>query len=248
MIVALSEMGLSSRKIAQKVGFNQSTVVRMLNKYRQTGTTNQIKGRGRKRLSTDAQDRMLVRACLRNRKATSAQLKREWEESCGVKATSRTVRNRLVKNGLIARRPRKKPLLTKSMRKARLDWAKRHRHWSSNDWAKVIFSDESKFNLHGTDGIEFVRRRTGEEFHPDCLHSTVKHPLGQMVWGCITAKGVGRLMFVKGTVNAEVYISILRSKLLPTIADMFGSSDECMFQDDSAPCHRAKKVSTLINH
>ena len=56
-----------------------------------------------------------------------------------------------------------------------------------------------------------VRRCPGEEYRPECLVSTVKHPEGQMIWGCISSKGVGRLRFVKGTVNAEVYIDILKT-------------------------------------
>ena len=110
IIVALDKEGISSRNISIRLGFHQSTIVRFLQKYRRNGSMDRIKGRGRKRLSSAGQDRILVRSSIRNRKATSVELKRDWEERAGVKASSRTVCRRLVEKGLLARRPRKKPL------------------------------------------------------------------------------------------------------------------------------------------
>lgn len=75
---------------------------------------------------------------------------------------------------------------------ARLQWAKEHAKWSQAQWDNVIFSDESKYNLHGSDGKQYVRRRPDEEFRPECLVSMVKHPESQMISGCISSKGVGR--------------------------------------------------------
>lgn len=242
VIVALSKEGLSTRKIASRIGFHHSTVSRLLKKAQETGKTDRIPGRGRKRASTNADDRILKRMCLSDRHLSSTELKRDWQDATGVRVSSRTVRNRLCEVGLNARRPRKKPLLTKKMRLQRLEWAREHEGWTKNMWNKVIFSDESKFNLHGSDGKTYVRRRIGEEFQPSCLINTVKHPQGQMIWGCISYHGVGRLHFIQGTVNADVYIDILKTALIPTIAEQYRNIKSCIFQDDSAPCHRAKKV------
>jgi len=35
-----------------------------------------------------------------------------------------------------------KPHLTLAMKKKRLNFARRHRHWTLNEWKKVLFSDE----------------------------------------------------------------------------------------------------------
>jgi hypothetical protein len=37
-----------------------------------------------------------------------------------------------------------------------------NKSWTTADWQKVIFLDEIKFNLFGSDGIQYVRRRSGE--------------------------------------------------------------------------------------
>jgi len=48
-----------------------------------------------------------------------------------------------------------------------------------------MFSVKSKFNPHGSDGKLYVRRRSGEEFHQECLVSKVKYPESQMIPECI---------------------------------------------------------------
>ena len=50
------------------------------------------------------------------------------------------------------------------------------------DWNKVIWSDESKFDLFGSDGRYYMRRRVGEEYLAECVQQTVKFGL-VMVWG-----------------------------------------------------------------
>ncbi|GFY01063.1 transposable element Tcb1 transposase [Trichonephila clavipes] len=88
---------------------------------------------------------------------------------------------------------------------------------------KVIFSDESQFCISGNQSSACVRRRTHEEFSPQCLKPTVKYPTKVMVWGCMSSYGVGRLHIVSGTVKAMDYIKILQNKLLPTARDLFGN-------------------------
>ena len=50
--------------------------------------------------------------------------------------------------GKTARRPLRKQLLTKAMKKKRLSWARSHAGWTKGDWRKVIFSNESHFEVH----------------------------------------------------------------------------------------------------
>jgi ribosomal protein S19 len=45
------------------------------------------------------------------------------------------------------------------MKRKRFAWAKKHVKWTTMQWDKVIFPDESKFNLHVYDGKQYVSRR-----------------------------------------------------------------------------------------
>ncbi|GFU71790.1 transposable element Tcb1 transposase [Trichonephila clavipes] len=66
-----------------------------------------------------------------------------------------------------------------------------------------------------------------------------------MVWGCMSSHSVGRLHIVSGTVKTMDYIEILQNKLLPTARDFLGNQS-WIFQDDNAPCHRAKVVQKWL--
>ena len=93
-----------------------------------------------------------------------------------------------------------------------------------------------------------VRRRSGERLKPECVVGTVKHPVSVMVWGCFSHRGPGRLHIVpKGTtVTAAAYQEILENRMLPSARDMFHDQDY-IFQDDGAPCHRAKSVKNWLS-
>ena len=183
-IVILREEGYSMEAIGSRMKCSHSAVSKTLKRVRESGSVNDRPRSGRPRLSSARENRELVRISLRDRRLTSTQLKREWSETSQVSGSSRTVRRRLDDAGLYGRVARKKPLLTDRHKLIRLNWAKEHKNWSVHDWNMVIWSDESKFNLFGSDGRVYIRRRIREDFHPDCIQQTVKFGGGNvMMWG-----------------------------------------------------------------
>lgn len=120
-------------------------------------------------------------------------------------------------------------------------WSKSKRTWTNDRWEKVIFSDEAKFDVCVGDYRKRVIRTKTEAFHKDCLKRTVKFPKGIMVWGCMSARGLGVLHFIEGTVNAPKYQEILTHSLLPSIDKLFPNG-ECIFQQDGASSHTAKST------
>ena len=87
----------------------------------------------------------------------------------------------------------------------------------------------------------------GEHYHQSCVMPRVKHPETIHVWGCFSAKGVGSLTILpKNTaMNKEWYQHILREQLLPTIQEQNGD-EQCIFQHDGAPCHKAKVITKWL--
>lgn len=55
----------------------------------------------------------------------------------------------------------------------------------------------------------------------------------------MSAKGMGRLQFIDGTVNADKYKSILERSLYPYVAEQF-EDGKFIFQQDGASSHTAK--------
>lgn len=243
VILALKSENLSARDIAKNIGFHHSSVSRFLIKFAKNKSALGNNHMGRKKLTTDAEDRMLCRLSLRDRFSSASVLQGQWLKSSGVQVSKRTVQYRLKNMGLESRKPAKKPLLTKKMMCSRLEWAKKYINWTAADWRKVIFSDESRFNLHGHDGFNRVRRRKGEKYLPECILPTVKHPTSIMIWGCISGYKIGSMKVCEGIMNGAKYIQMLESSLLPFYYELSEHLPVIIFQDDSAPCHRAKSVS-----
>ena len=66
----------------------------------------------------------------------------------------------------------------------------------------VIFIDDSKYNIFGSDGKQKVWRKPNTTMQVKNLRPTVKYGGGhQMVWGCIENSGVENLHFIDGTMN-----------------------------------------------
>ena len=88
----------------------------------------------------------------------------------------------------------------------RLEYAKNYRKKPLDFWNKVLWSDESKFNLFGSDGRVIVWRSAREEFGPECAMPTVKHGGGNVKrWGCFLSSGVGSLIFIDGNMTGKSY-------------------------------------------
>lgn len=114
-------------------------------------------------------------------------------------------------------------------------------------WNKIIFSDESKFDISVGDCRKRIIRDKNEAFHSSCLKRTVKFAQGVMVWGCMSANGVGKLEFITGNVNAEKYQQILENSLLPSIETLHPDGN-FIFQQDGASSHTAKSTIRWIDH
>lgn len=69
-----------------------------------------------------------------------------------------------------------------------------------------------------------------------------------MIWGCMSAHGLGKLCILKTTVNAEVHRSILENLLIPTLEEQYKDENGLTFQDDNASRHRAKSVKAYLQN
>ncbi len=56
---------------------------------------------------------------------------------------------------------------------------------------------------------------------PACYQRSVQKPASKMVWGCISAYGMGSLHVLEGTMNAERFIMVLEQHMLPSRQRLF---------------------------
>lgn len=126
----------------------------------------------------------------------------------------------------------------------RIKFARDHANESQTFWDKVIWSDESKFELFKSKGKVIVWRKDGSALAPKNLTPTVKHGGGSvLVLGCMSASGVGKLVFIDGRMDQYVYKRILQKNLLAS-ARQLGIAADFVFQQDNDPKHTAKSVKS----
>jgi hypothetical protein len=124
---------------------------------------------------------------------------------------SETVRRRH-ESGLHGWIAAKKPLLKDTNNKKRLAWAKKHKQWTLDRWQSVLWCDESKCNIFGSNRCAFVRRLAGKRMISACVVPTVNHEGGGvMVSGCFAGGQICSNLFrIQGTLNEHGYHSILQ--------------------------------------
>ena len=239
MIQAWSGEGISNREIARRLEISEGTVRYNLKKLQEKNPMENAARAGRPKVTTERADRHLVRTSRRNRFLTAPEIRVDLAIATGVEVSRSTVSRRLAAAGLHGRVARHKPRLTANHKTRRLAWARDHLTWTADDWARVLWSDESRFQLYQSDGRVYVRRCVGEAFAEGCVVPTVKHGgSGIMVWGCFSAAGVGDLVRVEQKIDAAVYVDVLRDHLIPSAHRLIGP--EFLFQQDNAPPHTAR--------
>lgn len=245
-VVTMSKEKFSLGQIADILKCSKSSVQYILEKFSRDGSVNTSPGRGRPRLTTSKEDRIIQRIVKKNRRISAEKVRIEIKEQNGMLISPSTVRNRLSEIGLHGRMARKKPLISKKNQKTRVTWIRELLNLSI-DWNKVLWSDECKFNVFGSDGRVTVWRKPGEEMKLECIRPTVKHGNGSvMVWGCFSSFGVGNLVFIDGIMYKEDYLKILKENLLES-AQKLGLETDFKFQHDRDPKHTAKIITHWLN-
>lgn len=186
-IVRAKESGASNRAVAKLFNISHSAVSKVFSRWKNEKQVSRKPKSGRPRKTTDRTERGLVKIVKNDSKKTAVDLVKHAQDQYGLSISARTARRILKRAHLVARSPAIKPLISKKNRIARLAFARRHLLWTtSEEWSKVIWSDESKFNLFGSDGLRYVRRPTGKRWDPKYVIPTVKHGfcMGLFYSGC----------------------------------------------------------------
>ena len=174
---------------------------------------------GRPRTLTPPHERFVMRRVEENWHASSSPLATALESQTGVSVSRDTIRRTLQRSGMHGRRPRRKPLLKPLLKpmhsKARLAFARAHVDKGEDYWDSILWSDETKINIFGTDGVQTVWRHKGEEDNETCMVPTVKHGGGSVhLWGCMSAAGVGELHFINGIMNSQMYCELKLRRII----------------------------------
>ncbi|GBC00286.1 hypothetical protein RclHR1_03800002 [Rhizophagus clarus] len=218
-------------KIASYIKCSKPTVAYWVQQYRQDKDLTDKQRPGQPRTTTKAQDNRIVKMAKKKHDITSTEIQQKLEKK-DVTVSSRTIRHRLVESGGKFVKEISKPLLSEQHRIKRLKWAKKHKNF---DWNKVIFTDESTFQLFQSNRKvwQFTGRRK--------VFRSVKHPQKVHVWGCFSAQGFGKLICFERNLDALFMCSIYERGLIPSACELFGiNSIDWILQEDNDPKHCSK--------
>ncbi|GFV97633.1 transposable element Tcb2 transposase [Trichonephila clavipes] len=203
---------------------------------------------GRVRSTTSAEDRYIVlSAKKRNRRTTAQQVANHFLAASGKQISRKTVARRLREGGLYARRPVVCVPLTRQHRTARLQWCREHHNWTEQDWACVLFSDESRFSLSSDCRCQLIWRESGTAYCPENIQEKDRYTTCSIkVLAGIMINGRTRLHVVaNGTMTGQRYIDKV---LLPHVRLFRGAvGDKFVFMDDNAACHRTLAVQDCLD-
>lgn len=239
--VGMIRAGVSQNEVSRRFGVHRNTISALWRRYQQSGNTRDRRRSGRPRVTSLRQDTYIRVTHLRNRLQTAALTARSIP---GLRNISpRTVRNRLRERNIRPRRPAIRPVLQRRHRVARLAWCRAHLRFTRRDWARILFSDESRFHLDSSDGRSRVYRRVGERYQDNCV---VERRLfggdSIMVWGGITGNARTPLVVINGNLTGARY----RDEILQAHVVPFVRQHAVTLQHDNARPHVARVVTDFL--
>lgn len=246
LIITHFRNGYSQRNIAKMVNRYPSTVQHIIERY---NNENRVENKSRvapNKVFNVREERWIVREIANNPKKSAPKLRDEVERQFGKRCNPETIRRVLRKNNLNGRTARNKPFISQTNRLKRLQFAREHVNKDLDFWNSVIFADETKINLFGSDGKISVWRKPNEELKLKNMKATLKHGGGGvMLWGCMSSAGVGNIHFIEGNMNQYMYLNILRQHLGAS-AEKLGINGNYRFYQDNDPKHTAYRVRSWL--
>lgn len=134
----------SPRKIGGVLGRSHMTIAHYLKDPAGYGHK---KRTGRPQATTERERRAIVK--LARRRQSAAKVRGQLPLRCNVRTVLRVIQS---DPNTVFLRHRSKPPLTTRHQNERLEWAWARVGWTPAVWAKIVFSDEKKWNLDGPDG------------------------------------------------------------------------------------------------
>jgi transposase/transcriptional regulator with XRE-family HTH domain len=246
--LAWNQEHVSQVEICRRLGVSRSTISRLFSAAKKLNPDvlpSRKIGSGRPRKVSVKMLKKISKDICENPFMTARQIKNKNPRLLD-DISLRTIRNVLLNYlNLKSRVAAKKPVLSEKMKQKRLAFAKKYKHWSSSDWCRVCFSDESLFETSMTTNGRLVRRADGtDRYQTQFTSKTINFAPSLMVWGCFSSKGTGGLSVLPQnvTMDSTRYLKILQQKLKKPFKEQKCS----FFQQDNARVHTAKKITKFL--
>lgn len=229
-IAAYNEQGLSIRQIADKLGRSNNLVLHCLKRGPENPPAITT---GRKRKLSARDNRNICRHAS-NHCTTARKIIAELDLPVSQSTVLRTLDSDL---NLRHEKMLKRPRLSVAHAEERRVFAHDHHTWT-NEWDRVIFSDEKKFNLDGPDGWAYYWHDLRKEKR---IFAKRQQGGGSvMIWLAFSNEGRTEAVVIDGNLTGNKYKALLQRYMIPLmnhIDDLY--EDGAIFQQDNATPHIA---------
>jgi len=237
LVVGMREAGMPVTEISWKLHMNIRTIYSIIKRKSTRGTVVTPKRSGRPKIISDDHLKTLAEASKANRRATMTEI----AHSLPFPISKPTARKALASKGIRSRIAAKKPFLSERHTKARLEFALAHKEWTTEDWKRVVWTDESTFEIGKYSRQPRVLRAVGEKYIKECLAPTFKSGrTSLMIWGAISYNKKSEIVFMdKNRRTGTDYIEVVCDGPLKA---MMSSIPGAILMEDGAPVHRTIKA------
>ncbi|GFW54390.1 transposable element Tcb2 transposase [Trichonephila clavipes] len=182
----------------------------------------------------------------RGRQKSASAIAQQLSTETGLQVSRFTVARGLHEGGLFTRHPEQCLPLKVGHRRHRLKWCREHKNWTTDQWNRVLFKNESRFSTRSYSQRVLIWREIGTRFYPSNIKEIHRYgDPGVLVWGDIMLNGQTELhIFDRGSVTGDRYCEEI---LLPHGRMFRGAiGPDFIFMDDNARSHQTVAVEELL--
>ena len=203
--VGMVHGGMSPKRVCEHLSIGRSQLFIWMKREKLGQGLSNKPGRGRRPSIHPVAKRVIAMATGKRHQSTRKLSQRLTRH--GYRISRSTVHRYLRENlGVKPFKLSRRPKLTERQQEHRLRFAKERKNWSAEDWRRVLWSDESAFELYHPPNRHNDRVWAASTSEVPTV-STVKHPTKVHVWGMMSHRAVSQLHVVpqKTVINGEYY-------------------------------------------
>ncbi|KFM65811.1 Transposable element Tcb1 transposase, partial [Stegodyphus mimosarum] len=244
-IIGRLECGCTQLQVSDELAIAQSVISRLWQRFQDDGNVSSRYNTGRPRVPTPNEDRYLAVTAKRNRRSTASDLSRQLSSAIGTTISRQIAYRRLGQIGPYARRPVRCVPLTATHCRLWLTWSREHALWTPQQWACVMFSDESRVSLQSDSRRTFIWRAPGTCYHKENIIERHRYDgAGVLIWGGIILGSRTDLHVQIGTMTSQIDRDVILEQYVRLFQGAMGA--QFVFMDDNARPHRANIVSECL--
>ena len=146
-VILLRDIGISQHKISRQLKISRRCIRQTTRKFDRYGTVATRPGAGCPKKTTNQQTRLIKLEQIRDEINSLTHLVRYTNMNMSLSISTSTISRILRQYNITSYIVPRKPRITPKQPRARIDWCNEHLSWSVLDWSKVIFSDESNYEV-----------------------------------------------------------------------------------------------------